>query len=130
MWSFAEFLTEHNHNTQLFHKDIGIPPSLLKPLAGVRLTYGHHAKRAADDDGIEQLPGHIPAEYTTIEVESIEGRATKWVLRFPLAHTKRDLVIVVMADGFVKTVWTNARDDKHSTLKKWLYTPPSQFRAN
>jgi hypothetical protein len=115
---------------QLFHKDIGIPATLAGPRPGLRLNYSNHAKRAALDDGLKSVPASLPAQFTVIEVESLRGQPLKWVVRMERENTTRDLVLVVQPDGFVRTVWTNERNDAHKTLKRHLYTPPQQFRAN
>lgn len=115
----------------LFHKDLGIPAPLKSgPPAGMRLTYSNHAKQAAMDDRLTSVPAVVPSSYTLIEVESMNGRASKWVIRFDWKDPTRDLILVIMADGFVKTVWTNAKNDSHKTLKRHLYATPAQYRSN
>lgn len=115
---------------QLFHKDIGIPQAVSGPRPGLRLTYGSHAKRAAYDDGLKRVPLTVPAVYTLIEVETVRGQVTKWVIRIPAAPGEdRDLIIVCQPDGFVRTVWTNHKDDSHKTLRRDLYTNPKFYRA-
>lgn len=109
----------------LYHKDIGIPAGIVGPPVSMRLQYGNHARQAALDDGLRAAPRYVPSGYQLIEVEVTGGRPTKWVIRFPLANDTRDLVLVVTADGFVKTLWTNDRNDTHKTLKTWLYTKPN-----
>jgi hypothetical protein len=114
---------------QLFHKDIGIPTGVSGPPAGLRLTYSSHAKRAALDDRLTRVPATLPAIFTVIEVEVVNKRPTKWVVRIPAApNEQRDLILVVQPDGFVRTIWTNDKNDTHKTLKRWLYTPPGQYR--
>lgn len=138
MISFSDFIGSYllmeapsPPGAQLFHKDIGIPPVLLKPLAGMTVNYSNHAKRAALDDGLTAAPKRIPSSYTVFEVESLNGRATKWGIRFPIPDgSGDDLCMIVQPDGFVRTVWVNHSGDGHKTLKKWLYTPPQQFKAN
>ena len=132
MLPFRAFITEgpSHPDAQLFHKDLGIPPSLLKSLAGLPVTYGYHAKQAAADDGLYTLPTRVPQMYSVVEVESVKGRPTKWVIRFPIPNTVDDMVMVVQPDGFVRTVWVNKQNDHHKTLKKWLYTTPDKFKAH
>ena len=129
MKSFATFIKE---DTLLFHKDIGIPaPLLLMPLTGLKLRYGRHAQQSAMDDGLTRLPQVVPAAYTIFEVESTNGKPSKWGIRFPCEERPAyDHCVVLLPDGFVKTTWLNARTDKHKTLKRWLYANPSQYRSN
>jgi len=115
---------------QLFHKDIGLPPQAIPPDRGLRLNYGSHAKQAARDDGLTRLPAALPATFQVIEVEMLHGAPTKWVVR--MAHPDeqyRDLVLVVQRDGFVRTVWTNDKNDSHKTLKRNIYTHPKNYVA-
>lgn len=115
---------------QLFHKDIGIPPMLRGPLPGMRLKFGPHAQRELSADGLTSAPTAIPPHYTLIEVETIRGITTKWVIRFPCQNVAGyDLVLVVQTDGFVRTAWLNKNDDGHRTLDRRMYTPPTQFRG-
>lgn len=129
MKSFLSFITE---DTLLFHKDIGIPDNLLRaPLAGMPLRYGRHAQQAAMDDGLYNLPSKVPSSYTVFEVESTNGRASKWGVRFTCdERPTHDMCVVFLPDGFVKTIWLNAKTDKHKTLKRWLYANPSMYRSH
>jgi hypothetical protein len=115
---------------QLFHKDVGIPAALQKTPIGLPLKYSNHARKAASDDRITRLPARLPPN-TLIEVEAVEGRPTKWVVRFPtLERQGWDMILVVQPDGFVRTMWMNARNDSHRTLKTWLYTNPTEFKGS
>ncbi len=138
MLSFVEFLEEAYGNwnapkvvtsTQLFHKDIGIPGPLKSgPPVGMKLSYGFHSKLRAQEKGIENFPSNLPA-YQLIEVESQFGKASKWVVRVPY-DARRDLVLVILPNGFVKTVWPNWRNDDHKTLKRFLYNTPKEYRVS
>lgn len=109
----------------LYHKDVGLPKTFTKPLPGLRLIYGNHAKQAmADEATYVPLPAALPAEFRIIEVEIMQKQVLKWVLRVPTA-TERDLVMVVQPDGFVRTVWSNDKNDTHKTLKRHLYARPN-----
>jgi hypothetical protein len=107
--------------TGLFHKDIGLPANVQQPSPWLPLRYSRHALHQAEVKHIDPLPARVPVVFTLIEVELKNGEPQKWVIRFPLTKA-RDLVMVVMADGFVKTVWTNAHDDLHHTLNRSIYT--------
>ena len=115
---------------QLFHKDIGLPAGLAMPYAGLTLRYGFHAQdRQAEKIHDAALPKTLPNGFTVIEAESVRGKATKWVVRFPF-NAVDDLVLVVTADGFVKTLWTNKKSDLHKSLNRSAYLKPQQWRMN
>lgn len=114
---------------QTFHRDIGIPAPLAGALPHPFLRYGTHAINAARDERLTSLPRALPSQLTIIEVEATNGRASKWVIRFASKVPGRDLVLVVLADGFVKTVWCNDTHDTHNTLDRSRYTHPGAFRA-
>lgn len=109
----------------LFHSAIRVPIPFRKPCYEGRLTYGHHARRAAVDDryGYIQLPEMFTAQGAQlIEVEVADDGKTviKQVWRKPLDRV-RDIVLVITSEGFVKTVWINLRSDKHRTLDRSKY---------
>lgn len=114
--------------TQLFHVEVGIPEALKASLPYPRLRYGRHAQQAAVDEGLRTLPSVLPKAIKVVEVEVTNGKASKWVIRTQI-DPQRDLVLVVVADGFVKTVWCNRVSDQHKTLKRHLYTSPQAFKA-
>jgi hypothetical protein len=142
MLSFTEFLlSEETYyliegpplpGNQLFHKDIGIPqPLQVGPPAGMKLFYGFHSEiERAVPKGIDlkKLPPFVPPNYQLIEVEARQrdGAPQKWVIRAPYDNVN-DLVIVILASGKVKTVWTNKRADTHRTLNRSIYTRPQDF---
>jgi hypothetical protein len=134
--SFRDFSKGLSPAVQLFHKDVGIPAPLKSgPPVGLRVNYGRHATESAQNDRygncLHLLPATTPAKFQLIEVEAQGKTILKWVIRFPLAEgDKRDLIMVVQPDGFVRTVWINLHDDKHSTLKRHLYTSPNQYTRN
>jgi hypothetical protein len=107
----------------LYHYQLGFP-SWFRALDGeMMLVYGSHARREAmlDRYGLIELPDSIDlADWTVIEIGVQHGEVTKYVLRSSL-DTKRDLVLVVRPNGFVKTVWTNLKDDVHRTLNTARY---------
>jgi hypothetical protein len=115
--------------TQLFHKDIGIPDALKAARPNSTLTYGHHARREALADGITSLPKVLPEVFTLVEVEVVKGKPTKWVIRTTSHVAGLDLVLVITADGFVKTLWVNESRDTHRTLLRHLYSVPQAYRG-
>jgi hypothetical protein len=129
MKSFQQFIVEPSPAVQLFHKDIGIPTSLAKPLPGMRLRYGYHAAERAQEKGIDKLPTALPTSFIIIETEATNGVTSKWVVRFSYDQVN-DIVMPILPDGFVKTAWLNAKVDTHKTLKRFLYTDPRNFRVH
>jgi len=114
----------------LFHKDIGIPSDLARPKVDMPLRYSQHAKSEALKEGITTMPFfQLPVAHTVIETEVLQGQVTKWVVRLPL-DDEWDVVLVVQPDGFVRTLWLNAHDDTHRTLKVWMYTRPSSLQPS
>ena len=118
----------------LYHRELGFPRDVDVPSAPFELTYGWHARRAADDDRfgpVGQLPDYLnPASAWLIELEVRDGIAFKAVYRLPVwaedAHGNGlDLCLAVLLhNGFVKTVWQNRTDDDHRSLRAWLYARP------
>jgi hypothetical protein len=87
--TFADsLLGEAAPGALLYHKDIGVPAGISGPPVGMTLTYGAHARQAAIDDGLTAAPRRLP-NHELIEVEVVNGRATKWVVRFPLKDDSR-----------------------------------------
>ena len=110
--------------TTLYHRDIGIPATLARPMAGLTLCYSGHALAEAAKDGLPRgyLPAAVPAVFDLIEVEALGGQAVKWVIRFGLADFSGwDIVLAVQYDGLVRTVWFNRSDDTHRTLDRSRY---------
>lgn len=94
----------------------------------IKLNYGSHAKRSAIDDRhgdiYTVLPTNIVISRDTQIFEATLSDNDKVLVKFGVRlrlDDIRDLVMIVMADGFVKTVWINVRSDKHDTLRKELY---------
>ena len=114
----------------LYHKDIFLPASLREavPNKAMRVVYSQHAIAQADVKyGIDRdlLPSVLnPAQSTLVEVEvDGQGKPFKFVIRTYLDKS-HDLCMPVLVKGnslFVKTVWLNDRNDRHSTLKTHLY---------
>lgn len=116
----------------LYHKDIGFPDNLTMPRGFnpvVRLRYGGHSRQAAFEDryGILKLPSEVDLRKgETVEVGTVGNVVTKLVMRFP-HDDKIDLVMVIQpADGFVRTVWANEKNDQHKTLNRSKYADPKK----
>jgi len=116
----------------LYHKDIGFPEAVEQALNSakekgtrIKLWYGKHAYRAAHSDryGTINLPKRIAvAEAEAVEVEVVENVLTKVVFRVHYDEIHDLAVVVMLKDGFVKTVWLNRKDDQHRTLNTSKYT--------
>lgn len=124
-----------------YHKDLGFPEDLssrLLPPLHLWLVYTPHAKREIRAEGVmpADLPVKLPTGYEVVEVEVCGDVIQKWVIRiidwktlmtWDKRHTTYDLVLAVLLDGTVKTVWLNAKGDTHRTLQRHRYTVPSTF---
>lgn len=111
--------------TFLFHKDVFMPPSAQSPVYVGKLMYSHHAILAAKSDryGKMTLPESFdPKNAELIESELSDDGTTvlKQVWRQALDE-HRDLVLVLLPSGKVKTVWINHRRDTHPTLQVSKY---------
>lgn len=113
----------------LYHKDKRIPKSArVVPATPVALSYSGHAQAAAREDRYGDLTNLLPEvldfsspDCQLIEVETdLAGKPVKRVVRIPATRTL-DLVLAVGADGFVRTVWANKKNDQHRSLKAWMY---------
>ncbi len=117
---------------RLYHKDIGFPkganlPDGFSPV--IRLRYGPHAMKAADDDryGRLNLPAVIDIRKGELFEIGVTGNTvTKMAVRMPYDN-KIDLILVFgPRDGFVRTVWANEKGDKHKTLDRAKYVDPNR----
>ena len=119
---------------KLYHRDIFLPEEFVKSFVGhsYHLGYTRHAQHAACDEGfvMARPPSRIRIDNASqiIEVERCNGETTKLVVRIPYSATD-DLVFVLrnLDDGAatVITLWKNAINDKHTTLKKEPYATSS-----
>lgn len=114
--------------TLLFHKDVFAPAAVFRSPGVMRVRYGHHAVSAAETDRYGDLSRHLRPyvdldEAEIVEVEVTDGHISKRVIRVPLPNDLV-LVLVVMADGFVKTVWGNLATDTHKTLDRSKFVQP------
>lgn len=120
--------------TRLYHTEIGFPKAVTASIEGAQnrkvripLKYGSHARQEAlaDRYGKINLPKEIKIENATpIEVEVIDNRINKIVFRQSHDAENDIAIVVLMADGFVKTVWLNRKDDNHRTLNTSKYDRP------
>lgn len=111
----------------LYHYSIGFPD--VECFSGVmKLEYSYHALNASNDDkyGMITLPNILDLlDISTrlIEMEVTNGIMSKGVYR--VKYDKRyDLVLVVLRNGRVKTLWLNSVRDKHVTLDRSKYCTP------
>ncbi len=117
----------------MFHKDVYIPDFARVPLFEGRLNYARHAQNVSAGQGqlaqIELPEVFDASKATLVEVELCPrtGAVEKQVWRMPLDETN-DLCFPMLAGGFVKTVWLNARSDTHTTLQRTRYVGGAQWR--
>lgn len=112
----------------------GIPSALqqdISKLGTIPLTYTRHAMREALNDRYGTLPSrafptrfNLREDWLLVECEGIlPGRADKFIVR-KRVDEKRSLVLVIMRDGTVRTLWTNLNTDGHATLDKERFDKP------
>jgi hypothetical protein len=115
--------------TALYHKDVFMPAHLAEPCYRGRLTYTRHALDEANNDRygkVTLLHSFIPEQATLIETVAEDGpqgrnsRIVKQLWRCPMDE-RRDLVMSLVPNGRVLTVWVNERSDKHRTLDRTRY---------
>jgi hypothetical protein len=83
--------------------------------------YTLHAKEAADDRNIV-LPNVISFSGKDVfEAQIEDGKIVKVCIRIGY-NAKNDLILAVLNDRTVKTVWTNRKGDDHKTLDLSKYT--------
>lgn len=108
----------------LYHYSIGFPD--VERFSGImKLEYSYHALNASNDDkyGMITLPNILDLLDTStrlIEMEVTNGIMSKGVYRVKYDKTY-DLVLVVLRNGRVKTLWLNSVSDKHVTLDRSKY---------
>ncbi len=117
----------------LYHCEVGFPVSLKLPRGAFFLRYSKHAEQAGREEGIysSSLPAYIDTRQAKpIEVETdSQGNAVKVVYRMGFPQKQgMDIVLVVLLKGYlVKTLWLNSQSDSHVTLRRSLYTHPSEY---
>lgn len=124
-------------NNRTYNVDaFGLPASLVVAVAKLGnsklpLFYTRHAKLEAVQDRYGVLPaGSYPetfqwsGNWQLVEAESDQsGRLVKFVVR-RVVDARRSLVLVVLVDGTVKTLWTNLNSDQHATLVSEKFSRP------
>lgn len=118
------YLVKKTFNTDAY----GIPESLRLSVSRLALNalplrYTRHAMSEAVADKYGVLPATaFPRAlslvgWQLVEAEEVDGKLSKFVVRRPV-DACRSLVLVVMVDGTVRTLWTNLNSDSHKTLDK------------
>lgn len=114
----------------------GLPAALVEQIAKLgnaklALRYSKHALSEAVTDRYGLLPaGSFPTHFQwngnwqIVEAEQDDkGALVKFVVRRN-ADGVRSLVMVILADGTVKTLWTNLNSDQHATLDSSKFSRP------
>lgn len=107
----------------VYHADIYIPENVYRQAAfalcntGGTYRLNPHASARVVEKHI-QLPDRIPIHKCTI-IEVTGNPMRKYLIRFPFGE--RDVVMSLTEHGSVITVWTNALDDRHTTLDHSKY---------
>lgn len=114
----------------------GIPASAVSAVAKLSvgflpLRYTRHALTEALNDRYGMLAvASFPTAFTfasgwsLVEAEvNSSGALVKFVVRRAVDKT-RSLVMVILADGTVKTLWTNLNSDTHVTLDSSKFSRP------
>lgn len=115
----------------------GLPVRLLNAVrkladGALPLKYSRHSMREALNDRYGMLPVYafplafLPgAGWQVVEIEANPaGQLVKFVIRRNVDCDTRSLVLVVLADGTVKTLWTNLASDQHATLDISKFSRP------
>lgn len=112
-----------NGRTLLWHRDIRLPHGFKAPSGQPLLTYSKHAQEQCRAKGVRMFKAITLARFDVIEVETLNGRVVKYVLRGAY-DADNDIVVVAMPTGgayFIKTCWLNDKDDTHNTLDRSRY---------
>ena len=113
----------------LYHHEIGFPAAMRMPQRAFLLEYTQHTRSEAQGDryGAFALPMALDTRKATLieaEVDETTGEIIKAVWRLRYDDTRDVVLVVLMRERTVKTVWINTRDDGHETLDKSRYTRP------
>lgn len=118
----------------IFHKDVFIPDFAKTPIYEGPVTYSKHAQHVSAGEGSAEaiaLPPVFVAKDATLveaEINPKTGEVEKQVWRQHL-NDEYDLCFPMMPNGFIKTVWLNAKRDTHKTLQRTKYVGGSQWRS-
>lgn len=104
-----------------------MPDELKTPVYTGKLFYSFHAYNASKSDryGDIKLPEYFLGQGSLIETEiELTGSAIKVVKQVwrTSYDSMKDLSLVIMFSGKVKTVWLNMKNDLHKTLDLSKYT--------
>ena len=123
---------------RLFHAQKWLPPETERYIGKVYgLKYSQHAIQAAQDDrygkiDLKLLPNSVRIEKNQIievETDDLTGQIRKFVIRKPYDQTRDVIIVFLVPDGVVKTVWFNLRSDVHRTLNMTRYaSAPMRMR--
>lgn len=115
---------------QVYHAEVYAPSMLFDVNSILRLKYTKHALAAAAADRYGISNSDLPRildlgdpDLSIIEVALLPHRQKKYTVRYPLPNNI-DLVLVVVDDGWVRTLWGNRRNDTHDTLNRKKYVQP------
>lgn len=115
----------------LYHKDLGLP--IEGPKGTYKLSWSNHAIRESLNDELGKIPAFdtlVGPDYDLIEVELVDNRPVKMVLRRPYDDELDVVIVVIPRPGkwIVKTVWFNYAWDQHDTPKGGKYTRLKQIK--
>lgn len=123
MLSFRELLE------RLFHVQKWLPPEVDR-YAGksYALKFTAHAIEAAKNDRYGQIDLNKIKSVTIeknrvieVETDDLTGQIRKFVLRIPYDEKKDVVVVFVVPEGVVKTLWFNLKSDQHRTVNLRRY---------
>lgn len=115
-------------NPLMFHKDVYIPEHARSPIFTGTLRYTNHARNVTNGDTLPATFDGTGATLVEAELNPQTGALEKQVWRMPLDETN-DMCFPLLADGTVKTVWLNRRNDNHATLRRTRYVGGAQWRG-
>jgi len=115
----------------LYHKECGIPSNIKMQVLSVLnkfkynpLSFTNHAREQLKEElnpiDIAKVLYHYVFDYNDVfEVNESAGQVEK--IGFRIGFNSRDIVFVISKDKHIVTLWTNSKNDKHSTLNKQIY---------
>jgi hypothetical protein len=89
----------------------------------IQPVYSRHARDKAEALGFMLPEVVVLQQWRLVEVEVQGDKAVKLVVRRQY-DGRRDLVMVLLANGVCKTVWSNDTTDRHKTLNRAAYVQP------
>jgi len=111
----------------LYHRDLGFPSTLVVEEAYTFYPrYSAHAEKESKSDryGEIKLPKRIDfLSSDIVEIETSDDKTIdKMVVRLSYNGTLDLCSVIIPETSVVKTVWINAKKDKHPTLDKSKYS--------